>query len=234
MTCYWKLLWPTLMLSVLAGGCCSNMRIRHYASVRAGDRTAVSGLETAYWVASVRDYAAMSELSYEPVPLPEQRAKDREFLREHLVQNQWQVESIPEIQKVLTNETRRTGLAMVVWSNAMLNPPVLCVSFRGTEFTDWRDWASNFRFFTGGLSGQDQYKAARHPKIVAALLNRRDELEAEHGKKFDIVPTGHSLGGGLAQHFMYHSHLWTERPVERCVVFDPSPLTGWFQAGLPG
>lgn len=54
--------------------------------------------------------------------------------------------------------------------------------------------------------------------------------------KADVVSIGHSLGGGLAQHFAYSlpptSQDGTEVPrVSRVYAFDPSPVTGWL--GVP-
>lgn len=47
-------------------------------------------------------------------------------------------------------------------------------------------------------------------------------LAQKNGAKFTIHATGHSLGGGLAQHALY-SH----KSITQAVVFNSSPVTGW-------
>ena len=119
-------------------------------------------------------------------------------------------------------------------SRSTSEPKRIVVAFRGTEFTSWQDWLTNIRWlrFTRFLPGyQDQYTVvaeklvlefARH--VIARGLNRND---------VEIITTGHSLGGGLAQQFAYALKVpdgmdATIQPVSYVYAFHPSPVTGWF------
>jgi pimeloyl-ACP methyl ester carboxylesterase len=62
--------------------------------------------------------------------------------------------------------------------------------------------------------------------IDQAVQEATKRVAAERGgasPKFDVYTTGHSLGGGLAQLMAY-----AEERVKGAVVFDPSPVTGYF------
>ena len=65
-------------------------------------------------------------------------------------------------------------------------------------------------------------------------LKTRIENGREHYKNVRIITTGHSLGGGLAQHLAYslpavQSSDGTLIPrVSNVYAFDPSPVTGWY------
>lgn len=62
-------------------------------------------------------------------------------------------------------------------------------------------------------------------------------LRSAGGDAIRIVATGHSLGGGLAQHFAHTfkqaSTTSTGPRVSEVYAFDPSPVTGWFSAADP-
>ena len=65
-------------------------------------------------------------------------------------------------------------------------------------------------------------------------LKTRIENGRDHYKNVRIITTGHSLGGGLAQHLAYslpavQSSDGTLIPrVSNVYAFDPSPVTGWY------
>ncbi|MGO6788699.1 hypothetical protein ACCS70_18760 [Rhizobium ruizarguesonis] len=78
------------------------------------------------------------------------------------------------------------------------NPEVVdvIIAFRGTRTTSARDWLSNLSWFLGGLPITTHYESAR---LATAQIMRKLTLEYPNAK-FRYVATGHSLGGGLAQH----------------------------------
>jgi len=102
-------------------------------------------------------------------------------------------------------------------------PVLLAFAFRGTEFSSWMDWHSNLRWF---LPGRDQYQilADHVPLLIDDAKRRAIRRLGRLVPRWEIITTGHSLGGGLAQLMAYKS-----REVGAAVVFDPSPVTGFHQ-----
>jgi hypothetical protein len=141
--------------------------------------------------------------------------------------------------KALQEKAREVGLYMEVWEK-MSSPPTVVVVFRGTEFFSWRDWMSNFRWFSWLLrflpGYRDQYTVVAEDtgKEVLENLKARIEKGRERYKNVRLITTGHSLGGGLAQHLAYslpqiQSSDGTTLPrVTDVYAFDPSPVTGWY------
>lgn len=135
----------------------------------------------------------------------------------------------------LIQEAIRVGLFIEVWEKQS-SPEVIAVVFRGTEFTSLKDWASNLRWFVP--FHRDQYTLVAQwvsREFVDRLASRPDVRSADR-QSVRIVATGHSLGGGLAQHFSYSMPLTstdgTPLPrVSNVYAFDPSPVTGWFSVG---
>lgn len=107
------------------------------------------------------------------------------------------------------------------------------IAFRGTENNraEWRaDWWANLSQLPLGVIDNAQFRSTREEgaKLIGALsawLPARAPNAACKGRQAPIELTGHSLGGGLAQHLAYASDPCS---VLRTVTFNTSPVTGWF------
>lgn len=136
----------------------------------------------------------------------------------------------------LQDEAEGVGLVVEVWEKDS-SPPEIVVAFRGTEATSLKDWISNFRWFLRFIPFySDQYSVVAQ-KVGKEILDDLKNKIANAGEKYKsvkLVATGHSLGGGLAQHLAYSLPLdkmpdGTVMPrVSEVHAFDPSPVTGWF------
>ncbi len=143
--------------------------------------------------------------------------------------------------EALRAEALRLGLYLEAWEDARTTPPVVAVVFRGTDFRSLADWQSNLRWFARFVPGyEDQYTLVSR-RLGAEFVERSAARAATAGAgaAMRVVSAGHSLGGGLAQHFAYSlprkSAAGVETPrVEHVYAFDPSPVTGWYSvpAGL--
>lgn len=185
------------------------------------------------------EYAVMSENAYldvasssEATPV-DYSAVCTPDSTERIPLPQWKMwENFPSAE--LIKEANREGMVMEVWEKES-SPPIIAVVFRGTEFTSWRDWESNLRWFRG-LGRfipffEDQYTLVSK-KVGREFIARLAQMGSNR-KEVRIVATGHSLGGGLAQHFAYSLppvEAGDGAPVHRVAkvyAFDPSPVTGW-------
>ncbi|MES5045634.1 hypothetical protein ABVB72_10180 [Rhizobium nepotum] len=109
-----------------------------------------------------------------------------------------------------------TGLGIKVFVRASIPEQVdVIVAFRGTQMTNVTDWISNFSWFLGAFPVSTHYDSAR--LAMAQIMQR---LTAQYpSAKFRYVTTGHSLGGGLAQ------HIADGFPCVSSVVFNTSFVT---------
>lgn len=113
------------------------------------------------------------------------------------------------------------GLMLHIWQRKLDNQTLVAVVFRGTSGDG--DWAhANGWWFTRFFNSDNQYSRARaHMQKIIETFDQRATTKGERKPRF--VATGHSLGGGLAQHALY---AFPNR-VEQAIVFDPTSVTGF-------
>jgi hypothetical protein len=113
------------------------------------------------------------------------------------------------------------GLEYQIWKRKGAVCREVVIAFRGTDSDSLDDWLANLRWFTRLLPIADEYVQvqAQISNIVAKI--ERYACYRPHATA--IIATGHSLGGGLAQHAAYASG-----KISYVYAFDPSPVTGFF------
>jgi hypothetical protein len=121
--------------------------------------------------------------------------------------------------RTIENQTK-SGLRFRTWLKTRADGSRLAaVAFRGTRAGEVDDLKSNIRWVTRLIPGwEDEYDVVQ--KLFPGLLAEIDRVIGHDG---EIVTTGHSLGGGLAQQAGY-----LDRRVSRVYAFDPSPVTGYY------
>lgn len=105
------------------------------------------------------------------------------------------------------------------------DPEVLkiLIAFRGTESSSAGDWFSNLSWITQLIPIKNQYDYARE---AVSEVRARARVLAK-GKKLTMLTTGHSLGGGLAEHVAYAF------PCVSAVVFNSSFVVNRFRLAEP-
>ena len=167
------------------------------------------------------DYAAMSSLAYledGDCGTKEGDKKistsDAERLSQLLASQGWRENK--EAQWVPTCEDN-VGLFLRVFERDAGGTLEVAIAFRGT----WglKDWVyGNLHWITRLLPMDDQYSRAR--QVTTNVLSHYDKKQATTTRFF---ATGHSLGGGLAQHALYAN----PKKILQVVAFDPSSVTGF-------
>jgi hypothetical protein len=119
---------------------------------------------------------------------------------------------------------KANGLALDYYINDS-DPEVykVLIAFRGTEFDSFDDWYANLSWLTQLLPFKNQYDYSRE-----AVAEIRTKVTAVKGqKKVSYIATGHSLGGGLAE------HVADAFPCTSAVVFDTSFVVNRFRLAEP-
>jgi Lipase (class 3) len=178
------------------------------------------------------EFALLSDAAYQRTPaaggnVPEQKVAGCPAPRVALRAAGWVMwERFPDDQ--LKAAIAASHLRVEVW--AKRDPPSVAVAFGGTEFRNWKDWASNLRWFIP--TRNDEYtQIVRRvgPEFVDEFARRASAPESAYLQNATIYSTGHSLGGGLAQQFAYALPLKAgPHRVVQVYAFDPSPVTGFY------
>lgn len=165
-------------------------------------------------------YAAMSALAYakdEDCGNSDSKltGEERARLEADLLARGWR--EVKDVKWVPSCEDD-VGLFFRVWRSEADTRTVV-IAFRGTwGFKDWL--YGNLHWFTRFLPIDDQYSRARE---AAKRVFDQFSKEPQQAKRF--YTTGHSLGGGLAQHILYSY----PQKITQAIAFDPSSVTGFVE-----
>ena len=168
-------------------------------------------------------YAAMSALAYAEDTdcgnaTPKITPMQRSSLVEYLTKRGW--EETSSVQWVPPCEDD-VGLFIRVWKRDSDTREVV-IAFRGTW--GYKDWVyGNSHWLTRFLPMEDQYSRAR-----AAVERVFDRFSQDTPSATRFVATGHSLGGGLAQHALYSY----PGKIAQAIAFDPSSATGFAEQSI--
>lgn len=109
-----------------------------------------------------------------------------------------------------------SGLRYHVWQNLSENKVV--IAFRGTRGANLTDWFANANFISRFVP-----KVRNHyGKVKDFIPGFVDEIRSRFDSNVEIISTGHSLGGGLAQLAAYMSP-----HINNVFAFNSSPVTGY-------
>jgi hypothetical protein len=170
------------------------------------------------------DFALLSQAAYQEKPGAKtgDQECDAEQALAKLGWTRWQ--GFPNDE--LSSKIAKSHLRIGVWQNDRRG--IVAVGFGGTVFQDKADWRANFRWFLPFRN--DEYTELvkeAGPAFVAEFTARQKTGTMSAIKQ--VVSTGHSLGGGLAQQFAYALPINNSVPrVTAVYAFDPSPVTGYY------
>jgi len=165
-------------------------------------------------------FAAMSALAYAEdkncgKDAPKVTLGERQVLEKILSSRNWQ--EVTDIEWVPPCEDD-VGLFYRVWNKEAEDHLQVVVAIRGTwETKDW--FYGNLHWFTGPLQIEDQYSS------IQKNMEKVFSHFSKSNKPIRFFTTGHSLGGGLAQHALYSF----PTKIIQAIAFDPSSVTGFLE-----
>ncbi len=133
--------------------------------------------------------------------------------------NNWSAVEIDVSHPTPSWKFKVPGLKFEVWKKSVSgHKPMIAIVFRGSH-VGW-DWYTNIRWLTRFIPFTfDHYDQTK--SIVSKI---EGQINGRYGiNGVEIVTTGHSLGGGLAQLTAYAS-----QNIKRVFSFDSSPVTGFY------
>lgn len=98
------------------------------------------------------------------------------------------------------------------------NFKIIAIVFKGSD-KEVGDWVSNFRDFW--FSKYNHFIYDQYDQVKDIMTSLIQEISVDY-PDYEIVTSGHSLGGGLAQYAAYLG-----KKIKNVYVFDPSPVTGY-------
>lgn len=155
------------------------------------------------------------------------------------LQKEWELwEELPRVgrnstpKSDLEQQLKDAHLRVEVWSNA--GAKTVVVAFGGTA--SLKDMGANARWFLP-FGAPDAYVTLTKvftPAFIAAYKARASRPEGAWLNSARVISTGHSLGGGLAQRFVYSIDPASGVPrVKDVYAFNPSPVSGKRSAPFP-
>lgn len=201
---------------------------------RAGDRFLSAPRPVRPYATEDCEFAWLAASAYGKTPAAQKRRVRTADVEEHIDPEvplhaagwqQW--DHFPD--EALHRKIEKTHLRVEVWQKQREDGTlVVAVTFGGTVFNNDKDWRANLRWFLPGGQRDEYTDVVRTfaPAFMDEFVNR---LSGRAMQSIELISTGHSLGGGLAQQFAYAHCLDARVPrVTKVYAFDSSPVTGFF------
>lgn len=131
--------------------------------------------------------------------------------KDHRFKTDWSELENLKIDKV--GNIKGSKLGVEIWQNE--KNKYIAIVFRGTV-KGLNSWIANLHWLYRFLPIKDQYDEIK--KLIPEIICNIEKID----NGYTIITTGHSLGGGLAQHANY-----LHETIKYSFVFNSSPVTGW-------